>query len=120
MYRQAGTIVTEHTFTVPLDHGQPDGAQIEVFAREVTAASPAAPGRSPEGAALAAVPAGRPRVRRAAPLGPGVLAGPGAGRLPGAAAGSARYGRSTPAGRHTLTRLPTPQAQAGYLARGAA
>ena len=37
VYRQAGTILTEHTFPVPLDHRQPDGEQIEVFAREVTA-----------------------------------------------------------------------------------
>src|SRR5580698_5879251 len=43
------------------------------------------------GTALAAVPAGRPGVRGAAPDGPGRLAGPGAQRLPGAAARPARY-----------------------------
>ena len=37
-YRQPGTIVTDHTFLVPLDHGNPDGEQIEVFAREVAGA----------------------------------------------------------------------------------
>jgi pimeloyl-ACP methyl ester carboxylesterase len=36
-YRQPGTVLTERTFTVPLDHAQPDGEQIQVFAREVVA-----------------------------------------------------------------------------------
>jgi pimeloyl-ACP methyl ester carboxylesterase len=40
-YRQPGTIVTDHHFSVPLDHGRPEGDQIEVFAREVVAASKA-------------------------------------------------------------------------------
>ena len=37
-YRQAGTVLTDHLFAVPLDHGRPDGEQIEVFAREVVGA----------------------------------------------------------------------------------
>ena len=36
-YRQPGTVLTDRTFTVPLDHARPDGEQIEVFAREVVA-----------------------------------------------------------------------------------
>jgi pimeloyl-ACP methyl ester carboxylesterase len=40
-YRQPGTIVTDRTFSVPLDHSRPDGDQIEVFAREVVAAGKA-------------------------------------------------------------------------------
>src|SRR5271167_425523 len=40
-YRQAGTVLTDHVFAVPLDHGRPDGEQIEVFAREVVAAGKA-------------------------------------------------------------------------------
>jgi pimeloyl-ACP methyl ester carboxylesterase len=43
-YRHPGTIVTEHSLAVPLDHSRPGGEQIEVFAREVTAA-----GRGGEG-----------------------------------------------------------------------
>jgi pimeloyl-ACP methyl ester carboxylesterase len=31
-------VLTDHLFAVPLDHGRPDGEQIEVFAREVVAA----------------------------------------------------------------------------------
>jgi pimeloyl-ACP methyl ester carboxylesterase len=37
-YRHPGTVLTDHTFLVPLDHGDPDGERIEVFAREVVAA----------------------------------------------------------------------------------
>jgi pimeloyl-ACP methyl ester carboxylesterase len=36
-YRQPGMIITDRSFTVPLDHAQPGGAAIEVFAREVVA-----------------------------------------------------------------------------------
>jgi pimeloyl-ACP methyl ester carboxylesterase len=34
-------VLTDHVFAVPLDHGRPDGEQIEVFAREVVAADKA-------------------------------------------------------------------------------
>ncbi|WP_326836550.1 alpha/beta fold hydrolase [Amycolatopsis rhabdoformis] len=34
--RIPGLVLTEHEFTVPLDHGNPDGEQLTVFAREVT------------------------------------------------------------------------------------
>ena len=40
-YRQPGTVLTDHVFAVPLDHGRPDGEQIEVFAREVVATASA-------------------------------------------------------------------------------
>jgi pimeloyl-ACP methyl ester carboxylesterase len=40
-FRQPGTVLTDHVFGVPLDHLQPDGEQIEVFAREVVAADKA-------------------------------------------------------------------------------
>jgi pimeloyl-ACP methyl ester carboxylesterase len=40
-YRQPGTVLTDRTFTVPLDHAKPDGEQIQVFAREVVAAGKA-------------------------------------------------------------------------------
>ena len=33
--RPAGLVLTEHEFSVPLDHGRPDGERITVFAREV-------------------------------------------------------------------------------------
>ncbi len=40
-YRQPGTVLTDRVFAVPLDHNRPDGEQIEVFAREVVAATKA-------------------------------------------------------------------------------
>ena len=40
-FRQPGTVLTDRVFAVPLDHGQPDGRQIEVYAREVVAAGKA-------------------------------------------------------------------------------
>jgi pimeloyl-ACP methyl ester carboxylesterase len=40
-YRQPGTVLTDHVCAVPLDHGRPDGEQIEVFAREIVAATKA-------------------------------------------------------------------------------
>jgi len=114
-YRQTGTVLTDHTFTVPLDHGRPDGEQIEVFAREVTA--------SPSGAAPAA------------PDQPWLLflqGGPGFGAMRplGREAWLDRAlddyrvllldqrgtGRSTPASRHTLGQRGSPQTQADYLA----
>jgi pimeloyl-ACP methyl ester carboxylesterase len=112
VYRQAATTVTEHTFRVPLDHGKPDGEEIEVFAREVTAARASA--------------AGLPWLLF-------LQGGPGFGgpRFSGRESWLDRAlndfrvllldqrgtGRSTPASRHTLARLGTPQAQAGYLAQ---
>jgi pimeloyl-ACP methyl ester carboxylesterase len=40
-YRQPGTVLTDHTFLVPLDHSRPEGEQTEVFAREVVASDKA-------------------------------------------------------------------------------
>lgn len=36
-YRQPGVVLTDHRFTVPLDHTRPDGEHIELYAREVVA-----------------------------------------------------------------------------------
>ncbi len=40
-YRQPGVLLTDHVFAVPLDHDDPGGERIEVFAREVVAAGKA-------------------------------------------------------------------------------
>src|SRR5690242_12973722 len=37
MVRLPGLVMTDHVFTVPLDHSQPNGANLDVFAREVVA-----------------------------------------------------------------------------------
>ncbi|AZM92435.1 MULTISPECIES: alpha/beta fold hydrolase [Streptomyces] len=36
-YRQPGVVLTDHHFTVPLDHDRPGGERIELYAREVVA-----------------------------------------------------------------------------------
>ena len=112
VFRQPGTMLTDHTFTVPLDHDRPEGEQIEVFAREVA-------------------PAGRRGGDPALPWLVYFQGGPGFGspRPFGRESWLNRAlddyrvllldqrgtGRSTPASRHTLGRLGTPAAQAGYL-----
>ncbi|MER6983241.1 alpha/beta fold hydrolase [Streptomyces carpinensis] len=40
-YRQPGVVLTDHSFTVPLDHDDPAGETIELYAREVVAAGKA-------------------------------------------------------------------------------
>ncbi|MFI1356220.1 alpha/beta fold hydrolase [Streptomyces sp. NPDC020898] len=40
-YRQPGVVLTDRRFTVPLDHGDPGGETIELYAREVVASSEA-------------------------------------------------------------------------------
>jgi pimeloyl-ACP methyl ester carboxylesterase len=40
-YRQPGVVLTDHRFTVPLDHDDPAGESIELFAREVVASDKA-------------------------------------------------------------------------------
>ncbi|WP_307798161.1 alpha/beta fold hydrolase [Actinoplanes flavus] len=45
IHRHSGLVFAEHTLAVPLIHGDPDGPRIEIFAREVREADPAAEGR---------------------------------------------------------------------------
>ncbi len=40
-FRHPGTVLTDRTFSVPLDHSRPDGEQLEIFAREVVATASA-------------------------------------------------------------------------------
>jgi pimeloyl-ACP methyl ester carboxylesterase len=110
-FRQPGLVLTDHTFSVPLDHTDPGGERIEVFAREIVAADKAG---SPLPWLLYLQ--GGPGFGAPRPLG-----------LDGwfdRALASYRVllldqrgtGRSTPATRQTLARLGTAQAQARYLA----
>ena len=109
-YRQPGTVLTDHVFAVPLDHGWPGGEQIEVFAREVVAADKA-------GADLPWL--------LFLQGGPGFASPRPEGRDSWLDRALDDYrvllldqrgtGRSTPATRQTLARLSSPEAQAGYL-----
>jgi pimeloyl-ACP methyl ester carboxylesterase len=112
-FRQPGTVLTDHSFEVPLDHADPDGAQITVFAREVVAIESAArtagdlpwlcflnggPGRA------GPRPTGRDNWLDRALRDYRVLLLDQRGT-----------GRSTPANRLTLAGFGTPEAQAEYL-----
>jgi len=109
-YRQPGTVLTDHVFTVPLDHARPDGEQIEVFAREVVA-SGSAPADLPWLVFLQG--------------GPGFGAQRPVGRESWLDRALRDYrvllldqrgtGASTPATRQTLGRFPDAVAQADYL-----
>ncbi|MGH3228699.1 MAG: alpha/beta fold hydrolase [Streptosporangiaceae bacterium] len=109
-YRQAGTVLTDHLFAVPLDHGRPDGEQLEVFAREVVAADQAD--------------ADLPWLLYLQG-GPGFGAQRPQGRDSWLDRALTEYrlllldqrgtGRSTPATRKTLARLGSARAQADYL-----
>jgi pimeloyl-ACP methyl ester carboxylesterase len=109
-YRHPGTVLTDHTFRVPLDHGRPDAGQIEVFAREVVAAD-----KADADLPWLVYLAGGPGQHAQRPVGredwlDGVLRDYRVLLLD-----QRGTGRSAPANRQTLARLATPQAQADYL-----
>ncbi|MFJ6780234.1 alpha/beta fold hydrolase [Streptomyces yangpuensis] len=110
-YRQPGTVLTDHRFSVPLDHAHPDGERIELYGREVVAT-----GKDPQTLPWLLYLEGGP--------------GFGARRFVGRQAWLERAlqdyrvllldqrgtGRSTPANRQTLPLRGTPAQQAAYLA----
>jgi pimeloyl-ACP methyl ester carboxylesterase len=111
-YRQPGTVLSDLSFTVPLDHARPGGEQIQIFAREVVAAD---------------------KAEADLPWLVYLQGGPGFGALRPAGRESwlnralndyrvllldqRGTGRSGPVNRRTLARLGRPQEQADYLAR---
>ncbi|MER7508183.1 alpha/beta fold hydrolase [Streptomyces lavendulae] len=109
-YRQPGVVLTDHHFTVPLDHDDPGGERIGLYAREVVAT-----GKDPEALPWLLYLEGGP--------------GFGARRFTGRQAWLERAlrdhrvllldqrgtGRSTPANRQTLPLRGTPGRQAEYL-----
>lgn len=111
-YRQPGVVLTDHHFTVPLDHARPDdGERIELYAREVVAT-----GKDPERLPWLLYLEG----------GPGFGARRFTGRQAWLERALADYrvllldqrgtGRSTPANRQTLPLRGTPEQQADHLA----
>ncbi|MFJ6569654.1 alpha/beta fold hydrolase [Streptomyces sp. NPDC091292] len=111
-YRQPGVVLTDHHFTVPLDHDDPSGEQIELYAREAVAT-----GKEQADLPWLVYLQGGP--------------GFGANRFAGKAAWLGRAlqefrvllvdqrgtGRSTPANRQTLPLRGGAREQADYLAR---
>ncbi|MDT9685126.1 alpha/beta fold hydrolase [Streptomyces sp. TRM76323] len=111
-YRQPGVVLTDHHFTVPLDHADPSGEQIEVYGREVVAAGRTDADRLPWLVYLEG--------------GPGCAARRFTGNQAWLARAVQEYrvllldqrgtGRSTPANRQTLPLRGGPADQARYLA----
>ena len=110
-YRQPGTVLRDLTFTVPLDHSEPGGEQLKLFAREVVAADK-----------LASDPPWLLYLQG----GPGFGANRPNGRDGWLDRALNEYrvllldqrgtGRSSPASRQTLARFSTVREQADYLA----
>jgi pimeloyl-ACP methyl ester carboxylesterase len=112
-FRHPGTVLTDHTFRVPLDYGRPDGEQIEVFAREVVATGQAAgAGDRPWLLFLQ----GGPGMRSPRPVGRDVWLDRALQDYRVLLLDQRGTGRSTPADRLSLARLGSPQAQADHLA----
>jgi pimeloyl-ACP methyl ester carboxylesterase len=112
-FRHPGTVLTDHTFRVPLDYGRPDGEQIEVFAREVVATGQAAStGDRPWLLFLQ----GGPGMRAPRPVGRDVWLDRALQDYRVLLLDQRGTGRSTPADRLSLARLGSPQAQADHLA----
>ena len=109
-YRQPGTVLTERTFTVPLDHGQPDGGQITVFAREVVAV-----GRESDTLPWLVYLEGGPGFGAPRPVGRDGWLDRALRDFRVLLLDQRGTGRSTPVTRQTLAGLPGPVAQASYL-----
>ncbi|MFD0278130.1 alpha/beta fold hydrolase [Kitasatospora sp. NPDC127111] len=111
-YRLPGLAVTDHTFTVPLDHADPGGPTIEVFAREL-----ADPARATDGLPWLLYLQGGPGGKSPRPLNAG-------GGWLGHALRTHRVllldqrgtGRSTPVTARTAARFGSPGQLADHLA----
>jgi pimeloyl-ACP methyl ester carboxylesterase len=110
-YRQRGTVLTDHVFSVPLDHDRPGGERIEVFAREVAAA-----GRPSDGRPWLVFLQGGPGFGGPRPHGRDIWLGRALEDYRVLLLDQRGTGRSTPATRQTLARFGTAGEQASYLA----
>jgi pimeloyl-ACP methyl ester carboxylesterase len=110
-FRQPGTVLTDRVFSVPLDHADPAGRQIEIFAREVVAAGEGS-ARLPWLVFLQ----GGPGFGAQRPVGREAWLDRALRDFRVLLLDQRGTGRSTPANRRTLAGLRTPQEQADYLA----
>jgi pimeloyl-ACP methyl ester carboxylesterase len=109
-YRQPGTIVTDRTFAVPLDHGRPDGEQIEIFARQIVAT-----GKADANLPWLLFLQGGPGGAAQRPVGREAWLNRALDDYQVLLLDQRGTGRSTPANRQTLARFGSAQAQADYL-----
>jgi pimeloyl-ACP methyl ester carboxylesterase len=112
-FQQPGTTLTDHVFEVPLDHADPRGAQLTVFAREVVARENAATENS-ELPWLCYLQGG-PGQQSPRPKGRDGWLDRALRDYRVLLLDQRGTGRSSPANRLTLASLGTPQAQAEYL-----
>jgi pimeloyl-ACP methyl ester carboxylesterase len=110
-YRQPGTVLTDRTFTVPLDHARPEGQQISIFAREIVAA-----GRGGADLPWLVFLQGGPGFGSPRPIGRDSWLDRALRDYRVLLLDQRGTGRSTPATRQTLARFDSPRAQADYLA----
>jgi pimeloyl-ACP methyl ester carboxylesterase len=111
VYRQPGTVITDHTFEVPLDHADPSGRRIEVYAREVVAA-----GRERDSLPWLLYLQGGPGFASPRPLGRDGWLVRALEDFRVLLLDQRGTGRSTPATRQTLPLVGDAAAQAAYLA----
>jgi pimeloyl-ACP methyl ester carboxylesterase len=110
-YRQPGTVVTDHHFGVPVDHGRPEGERIEVFAREVVAT-----GKAGERLPWLVFLQGGPGFAAQRPVGRSTWLDRALDDYRVLLLDQRGTGRSAPLTARSLARLGPPAAQAGYLA----
>ena len=110
-YRQPGTVLTDLTFTVPLDHASPGGQQIELFGRQVVAA-----GHQDADRPWLLFLQGGPGFGAPRPTGQDSWLNRALRDYRVLLLDQRGTGRSSPANRHTLAALGSARAQADYLA----
>jgi pimeloyl-ACP methyl ester carboxylesterase len=109
-HRIPGLVLTSHHFQVPLDHTQPEGEQIEVFAREVCA-----PGKESEDLPWLVFFQGGPGFGAPRPAESSGFINRALQDYRVLLIDTRGNGLSSPVISQTLARFPTPVAQAGYL-----
>jgi pimeloyl-ACP methyl ester carboxylesterase len=111
VYRQPGTVITDHSFALPLDHAEPEGEQIGIYAREVAAA-----GRERDRLPWLLYLQGGPGSRAPRPLGRDSWLDRALDDYRVLLIDQRGTGRSTPATRQTLSARGDAASQADYLA----
>ena len=109
-HRLPGLLLTDHEFVVPLDHSEPDGPTITVFAREVVA-----PRKRDQDLPWLLFLQGGPGGRSPRPTGRSGWLGRALQDHRVLLLDQRGTGQSTPATRQTLARLGSAQEQADYL-----
>ncbi|MFD5029243.1 alpha/beta fold hydrolase [Streptomyces sp. NPDC058220] len=110
-YRQPGVVLTDHRFTVPLDHSDPSGERIELYGREVVAS-----GKADAGLPWLVYLEGGPGCAARRFVGQQAWLGRALKEFRVLLLDQRGTGLSTPADRQTLPLRGGPQDQAAYLA----